>query len=164
MSSSLLLRVVKRRTSLELLDASEVCSVEFRTREGEPDLRVSTYEIEDAQISIVQAHAEHSANIPLHPPCGGPSLDLCGIGDPVPTPGTRFKFTTDAHREICFDDRSKLLAGVAVVLGELASRRREATRNEVRAYVRGRLDERDPEWCEVCDENGAWRKWATGGG
>lgn len=158
--SSLLLRVIKRRTSLELRDPSEVCSIEFRTKDGEPDLRVSTYEIDDQQAIIVRAHAEHSANVPLNPPCGGPSLHFGGVGPAVPSRASRFQFTEEAHREICFGSESELIKGVAAVLAEKTSRQRQASRDEVRNYVRDRLLAQDAEWSKFCTTNSAWKKWS----
>jgi hypothetical protein len=157
--SSLLLRVVKRRASLELADPVEVCAVEFRTKDGEFDLRVSAYEIDDQQTLIVRTHAEHSANVPLNPPCGGPSLHFGGVGAVVETQTSQFVFIRGAHREICFDDKSDLVRGVATVLAEKAARRRHASKEEVRGYVRDRLQGQDAEWSDFCATNTAWKIW-----
>ena len=157
--TSLLLRVVKRRTSLESADPVEVCSVEFRNKDGDPDLRVSVYEIADQQSVIVRAHAEHSANVPLNPPCGGPSLHFGGVGKATPTAAGRFRFIRDAHREVCFDNEADLIQGVSFVLTEKESRKRHASRDEVRAYLRERLQEQDPEWSDFCATNSNWTKW-----
>lgn len=157
--SCLFLRVVKRRVSLEMTDPLEVCAVEFRTRDGRLDLRISAYEIEDLQTSIVRAYAEHSANVPLNPPCGGLALHLGGLGAAVSTQASKFSFTRDAHREVCFSNEADLVRAIATVLAERTGRCRQASRAEVRGYVKDRLQAEDPEWSDFCSTNSAWKKW-----
>lgn len=159
--TSLILRMVKRRSSLELSDPHEVCKIEFRNREGDPDLRVSAYEIDDQQPVIVRTHAEHSANIPLQPPGSKVSLHFGGAGVTIPTPESRFVFTRQAHREVCFIDERELVEAISSVWVDKESRQRQASTDQVRGHVQERLLSQDPEWANFCAVNEKWKKWSN---
>jgi hypothetical protein len=78
---------------------------------GEPDLTLSSYELEDHRHRHVQAQVEHAAAIPLNPPPSGFGIDLSGHDSMKASPATKtaykFAFTQGAHRELAFQNRRR---------------------------------------------------------
>lgn len=152
-----LLRVARRRVSWETPDdIDSLMKSEFRTSDGETDLSLSVYEVEDAQ--LVQTFAEHSAGAGLDPPRGGIGVDLTSTKGAITTPGeTGFAFTIAAHRELRFENESELrLFLQQVVVPGLADRKREVTKAQLREYVRGRRVANDGEWTPFLATHAKW--------
>lgn len=159
---TILVRLLKRKTSLEIDDIEEVCRTEFKRQDGDVDLNVSTYRIADTGEPLLQMQSEHAASL-LSPPCRHHSgLDVGGCGgDEVITEGdTAFAFTRNAHRELLFRREEELLLFVAGWLADRRSRKRTVERESVRRYVRERLTTGDEEWVRCCDARPKWREWA----
>src|SRR5574341_543811 len=120
--AAVLLRIARYRASLELTDPELLIQQEFRDRDGELDLRLSTYEFqsEGGEGSVVQVHAEHSASLLKDPPRGQKSINLAGLrGNVVRTAGdTKFRFTSEAHREVLLADDADLRDLAAILIRE----------------------------------------------
>jgi hypothetical protein len=154
----MLLRVARRRASWEAAatDLETLIKAEFRLKDGSTDLNVSVYQIESNQ--HVQTFAEHSAGVGLDPPRGSFGVDLQSDRACVPTPGqTGFAFTHEAHRELRFSDEADLRTFLGtVVVPALAPRSAEATKDQLRAYIRERRAADDQEWTTFVAANPKW--------
>jgi len=163
----MLLRIGKRKTSCELTDASEFCRVELSTRFGEPDLRLSVYEIEAGDVA--RAHAEHYAAANLDPPRGALDFDMGGLYQGKPRSGDAgigFSFTWEAHRELWFRREQELQHFARGLLAEIDSRSIRVTKDEMKRYVGRCVAEGDDEWLSyfASAPNGAgWKKWVLSG-
>lgn len=154
------LRVLKRLTSLEL-EPSGLMRVEFWSKQADqPDLRVSTYLVADAEIT--QVISEHAASFLAPPRCVG-ALAVDAAAGPmrcVASPGTtRFSFANGRHHELCFDGEAQLLAFARQLCGPPATEPVERERKELLHYARSRLAEGDPEWVsglQAAPKGAAW--------
>ena len=137
----------------------EICEIEFRTRDGQPDLRPSVYETEDSQ--LVQTCAEHSAalisppnpSIAIHAAVPGFSTRMCP-GD------TGFSFTVSVHREIEISDERDLLRFVHEIRLNLEERTHRVSQRDREEYALSRIASRDHEWIAAVkrskDRPGSW--------
>lgn len=155
----ILLRALRRRTSLEAADSRTLQEVEFRNRDGSTDLRPSVYEIDDQQGQVVRTHAEHAAGLALKP--AGVGVDLAGH-DQIRTNSTTgrkfsFAFTDARHRELMFRDEAELLNFIEHILAGLASRSRSAAAREILRYAADRCRAEDQEWLAFM-EAGEWKQ------
>ncbi len=98
----MLLRIAKRRTSIEQ-GREQFIRLEFY-RAGQPDLRVSVYEVTESD--IVRVRTEHYAGEGLDPR-GGPCWDVGQLvaTHPIVVPGSNphFAFAREVHRELPFE-------------------------------------------------------------
>jgi len=162
--SRALIRFAKRLASWEdpSLSLDELQRLEFKARDGGPDLRPSVYEVDDFAVRAVQSYAEHAHA--FDPPRTALALDVddAVLGNCQPTPGdTPFAFTREAHREIVLHDDADLLEFIGRVKSMV---RRYVSKTDVQLYVRGRLDSGDREWTTVAsnpDAKGWVRKLAA---
>src|SRR5690606_13865397 len=104
--STLRLRVLKRRTSLEVEDFDTFFDAEMRKKGGEADLSLSVFDVEAEQ--LVRTHAEFVVSLLQPDPKkkrGGLSLDGCtGDFDPKPSPAEAipFAYARNRHLELRF--------------------------------------------------------------
>ncbi len=126
----MLIRVLKRRTSLE--ESFETFYEAELWRDGKPDLRLSVYEAGDDD-EATQLYCEHAVTL-LRPVGGKAFIDTEGIPDPVvdATPGALdFPFARSRHRDLVFEDEAShrtFAVGLHAVRGD---RRRDLTKREV---------------------------------
>ncbi|EYF00652.1 hypothetical protein [Chondromyces apiculatus] len=119
-----LIRFARRAANWEGdVPVKELQRMEFRTKDGGPDLRPSVYELERVPESLPQTYAEHAHHI--DPPRQALAIDVIDGTRPVQaTPGKQeFAFIRDRHREVMLRDE----------------------------YARQRLQEGDPEWNAVVE-------------
>lgn len=165
---TILFRFFRRRTTWETSDPEEVLEVEFRKKDGAPDLNPSVYLVPDSPVLIHQAYTEHCAASSLNPPRGSTGADLSDLpgGMPRATSGLpAFAFIQSAHRELCFACRRDLLGAITRVLAEQGRRRRDLEARKMRMYVHQRLEDGDPEWrhfVNVSAKGRKWQEWAEG--
>lgn len=159
MKERLLLRALRRKTSLEAQTVEDLVRQEF-LRAGAPDLEVSVYEVENGEVT--QATAEHAASftapgdrvsISMTPPDGAELSYEEG--------GTCFTFTRERHRSILLFDAAELSAMVAAVFPHMATRVRRTSRSDLGKYVAGRLTAGDSEWVQLCAEKSDWARLAA---
>ena len=130
----MLLRLKRRLAAWEEnRSVKEIQQLEFRTRDGRPDLRVSVYDVVDEHAVIVQTCAEHAAAVPLDPGRTIDSIPCDGTPHPVVISAGHlaFAFVRDHHREIMLADETALLgliayAAVALVEQRVVRWKREA--------------------------------------
>ncbi|MEW6249634.1 MAG: hypothetical protein AB1716_03225 [Planctomycetota bacterium] len=159
----MLLRVARRRASLEAGSAREFMRIEFTSDAGDFDLAPSVYEISPAD--AVRAHTEHYAWNGLRP-AGRTNFDLQQLHrvQRATQGNTGFTFADAAHRELLFESTEDLEAVTIRLLNEIAVRSVEVTPSQMRAYVISRYRERDPEWVRFAQRAaGDWRKWLDRG-
>lgn len=149
---ALLLRIAKRRKAWEL-PLDELIKAEFRTENGDLDLRISVYEVEPP--NVVRAFAEHTARLD---PKQGLGVDLGGAPSVIATHGeTGFEFTNTAHREAHFPDETTLrmfLGGT--IIPKLAGITTEISKEDLRAFLMQHKD--DPEWAAHLAASAKWQK------
>lgn len=157
----MILRILKRRTSLELDDPDLLLDIEFRNRaDNEPDLRPSVYLVSDNSEAL-RVFCEHVASF-ISPPRGGGGVDVDGLrGFEVhEDPGqTMFTFANEQHRELLFEDEDALRAFVGALLGELSGRAVPFSKTQVHEYVRTHAT--DAEWklaLDTAPQASKWRK------
>lgn len=129
---------------------------EFKARDGGPDLRPSVYDPASVEEEIVRAYAEHAHAI--DPPREALGIDVVGvgIGQVVPTDGKNpFEFARERHREILLEDRAALLG---FIRGVASAPKHKVARTTVVAYVKAKLEAKDPEWETIAAE-GAPKRW-----
>lgn len=161
--TSLHLRMLKRLVSLETSSAADLIEIEFMTRTGEVDLSVSIYEVDDN--SVTRARAEHTASFCNPPKEGQAALSMHGFPDmevEIASGATRFAFTQQQHRNLNLFDAEELAAVLEAVIADRSARQRLTAQDEIRGYVRGRLEKEDGEWLELCSDKNrkVWRRWA----
>lgn len=161
------LRFLRRRSSLETT-VSEFRDTEFRSWEGEPDLRPSVYELDSDPQMIVRTAAEHAANAGLRPQGGvRVGVDVSGLFTEIRNDDAGewyFDFIRSAHRELMLDEMSRLEELLTSVQEDAAVRLKEAPSIQIRTYVHTRLVSSDEEWenfCEVAPHGQKWRSWAS---
>lgn len=154
-----LLRTFRRKVSIEL-SLDDFVRLEL-WRNGAPDLDLSTYAVEAPTNDVLRVVAEHVCSFTSPPPKEPTgAIDLAGAGSPYVKPtvgGTKFRFTRDAHRELCFIDAAELESAAKIVHAQLTKRTHVRSRDEVRQYVKARLLKRDAEWQGIARE---WHAWA----
>lgn len=152
---------------MECASSPEFVDAEFRTPDGDFDLALSVYDIDDASDTITRTGAEHFATANLDPPRDSLGADLSGIRQhpPVPSPGSEcFKYLDDVHREIRLNDSSELVQLAATVLAEAEARKRQCIGRSVKEYVRQLIRDDDPEWKEffkTAPNGQRWYDWAA---
>jgi len=158
---SLRLRILKRHSSVE--EASEFeafFQVEFRRRDGSPDLDLSIFDVDAS--CLVRTHAECAVSWLQSPPKhrGGLSVEKCtATCTSRATPGdTDFVYTRSHHVELGFLHEEELREFAQQVLAQGLSGDRPATAAQVREYGRGRLDENDQEWLSATERKSKWAK------
>ena len=142
------LRIGRNGSAWEDGTVDELLQLAFSTPTGEPDLRLSVYVVEGAQVA--QARVEHLVSQT------GPAitattadLDLSGLAEAVPSLGrTDFKFTRDAHAEFHLENEARLRQIIERVKNE-PNRRLSRDREALMAYIIAREVAGDPEWLEV---------------
>lgn len=156
MATRKMLRMLKRRTSLEsACDASELVTMEFLQR-GAPDLKPSVYELntdEDVvfQENIIRVHAEYSFVKGRLPSAtqGNAHIDVAALENNrfVRTPGrTPFAFTKSIHGELVLHDEHELLAFAQELLDTLREQAVDLAREQILAYIDEREKGGDREW------------------
>ena len=159
---TILLRLVKRRTSWEPeIDLDETMETEFH-RNGQIDLRLSVYEVEPRHEAILRVHAEHAATFLQDPPHGGNNLDLRGVETLKTTGASRFKFTREFHRELVFQDEAELREFISGMCGSLKCRIYRIEKKQIREYITSRFKDGDPEWLAFCKDTSHPKSWGCG--
>lgn len=144
------------------ISIDELQAVEFKHRDGGPDLHPSVYLIEQNHAVAVRAYAEHVAAAPIDPPKMTIALDTTDVSQvPKTTPGSaKFSFIRERHRELCFDTVEKLKALLHHIVSAFDSRHEEITRAEVIQYAQGRIKSGDEEWYALIrSEDGRKKEW-----
>lgn len=154
------LRIGRNQSAWEDGTVEELLKLAFSTKTGEPDLRLSVYLVEPAQLT--QARVEHLVS-ETNPAITVTTADLnlVGLADPVRSPGaTTFKFTRDeAHAELQLESEARLRELIARVKAE-PDRRLLRDRETLMAYVLERDEAGDPEWRALLarPEKARWRE------
>jgi len=152
MSRRHLMRTLRHLSALSI-SAEEFVDGECM-RKGTPDeLELSVYDVEDSE--VLQARTEHQAGCTSGPEkkkqIGALMLtDFPEITVSNEDGETGFEFTSARHRIMEFLDRAEMIAIVERALPDKA-RARSCTVEEIKAYVRARFAEGDPEWVEMSD-------------
>lgn len=160
-----LIRFAKRRASWEEPRAvEELQQLEFKLRDGGPDLRPSAYLLDSVDEQLIRVYAEHAHRI--DPQREGLALDVMAAAEVLQSRlgDVPFQFARERHREVVLDDVGALHAFIEFVVGE--SKRHSVTREQVVAYAQQRMEGRDEEWWLAAAAPGAkrWlRKLATSG-
>jgi hypothetical protein len=132
-------------------------------RDNEVDLDISVYAVAGAE--VVQVRSEHCASFSNRPREPQPAVQMDGLHSEPPQDElgeTRFKFANARHRVLRFLDSDELRQAVSVFLSEMNQRLVTVSPEEIRLYVRRRLEARDTEWTSLCAETKkrSWRNWA----
>jgi len=158
-----LVRILKRRTSLELDDPQQLLDVEFRRRSDHaPDLRPSVYQVDGAEEAL-RAFCEHAVSF-ISPPRGGAGADVQGLGGftlEVDPGRTLFEFANDHHRELIFHDEAALLGFLMDLVDGFPTRAVKHTKEEILAYVLEHANE--PEWqtaLATAPQGASWKRKA----
>lgn len=156
------LRLLRRQTSIELTP-QEFIEVELWRRDrNAPDLRVSTYRVEDDG-ETTRVMAEHAASF-LSPPWRMDALQVekswQGVECPATPGATRFEFANSRHHEYQFADSAELLRHVERLLLTTPSPLVGRSRPELLAYVSARIVEEDLEWTEALQRAPHGATWA----
>lgn len=153
----LLLRVWRRKTSLEEADPSEILSAEFELSDGSPDLRPSVYEVHPNDVvAIVTQHSAAAGLDRVTVPKEHPDLRPVHDGEVVntPTDADWFSEASQAHRELILSSREQLLG----LIGRLREcRRYPVTKQAVLAYLRSARQH--PDWRNFFEHHGKGAKW-----
>jgi hypothetical protein len=154
------MRFARRRKLWKLTSPREILDAGFRNERGEPDDRVSVYELASDGNDVVRAYAEHAAGAGLSPPTGAEGMNLRGLASDVrPSPGTTpFAFTRSVHREIVLTE-AELLEMIAVAVQEARHRHFEISRHELAEFVGGRIESGDSEWAAFLASSPKSDKW-----
>lgn len=159
---SLLLRVIKRRTSWEK-SAEEFYELEL-SNGAEADLNISVYEVRDDAQTVVRVISEHWASTKEpepHSPCGAVDVSNTGNGTLEAVLGEGcFEFTRTTHRELRFMNESEVRGLARLLVSERESRTRTVEREKVRTYVAERVASQDAEWVHLAASKPKWREWA----
>lgn len=167
-SAAVLIRVAKRKTALNAMDAEEFYEAEFRTPGGDPDTSLSIYEIIADDDVRTQANAEHVAGCGLDPPRRKSSSNfvLTGLidGEIQPTPGNPwFRFTREAHREAQFAGQEALVGLARRLLQAGDDRVLKSSKDEMKSFVASCVEAADEEWLKFLESSvkgPKWRMWA----
>lgn len=153
----LLLRIGKYKSLWEASNPiTDIVEAEFTNENGAPDLALSVYKIEAAD--VVRAFVEHAANRKLRPPKGRTNVDLAGSPAelrPDPIAG-HFSLIRESHCELLFSDAAQLTEFVTRVRAEISQRAHSVSSADVKSFVRGRLAAQEPEWVSYVAGNPAW--------
>ncbi|TKC97113.1 hypothetical protein [Polyangium fumosum] len=156
-----LIRFAKRLAAWEAdHPIEELQRIEFRNRDGSPDLRPSVYELDVSHPALVQAYAEHAAAAEIDPPTTALAIDASNPArTSVPTPGSaKFSFIMEAHREVLLKDVDDLHAFILELSQDPSERRSTIRKAEILAYARARLEAGDPEW-DAVSTSPKLKKW-----
>jgi hypothetical protein len=155
------IRIAKRRTSWTLPPA-DIRNIEFKDRQGNPDLRPSVYEIIAPDNEVTRACTEHYAAIPLKVESRVLSIFTGEQRSVVPSDGnSKFSFIQTRHREVDLADESALMSFIDSLSQQLKnSATKEVAPQDMIAYAKHRVELRDPEWISVIsDPRSHDRKW-----
>ena len=154
----LLVRFGKRHTSWETPDVVEIRKIEFRKRNGDPDLRPSAYDVDASELA--RTYAEHAAAARIDPLRVTSGIDFAGTGVvAVGTPGNEwFNFTRERHRELPVPNIGALEHMIELALQDHIPGRYQIAKAEVRAYAQSRLNQNDAEWLH-CANSAHARSW-----
>lgn len=149
----IVIRFVRRLASWEdERPLEELQRLEFRNRDGTPDLKPSVYLVSDEEQVLTQIYAEHCATPPIGLDTRASCIDTQGCAARLlDTDGSpRFAFARDAHREYDIDDLASLIGFVGRLRERVKERQvRLVTKERTVAYARGRVTAGDPEWVAV---------------
>lgn len=149
----IVIRFVRRLASWEdERPLEELQRLEFRNRDGSPDLKPSVYLVSDEEQVLTQVYAEHCATPPIGLDTRASCIDTQGCADRLlDTDGSaRFTFARDAHREYDIEDPVSLLGFVGRLRERVRMRQvRTITKAQVLTYARARVAAGDPEWVAV---------------
>lgn len=167
--TQVLVRLLKRKTSLELDDSSSFMKTEFTKYDGTPDLSLSVYQLDELLGNpLVCTCAEHTAGNELNPQMRG-CLNVAGINSfSVVTSPTQnrlfnFRFSSKSHREIILEDETALGEFAQQLVLTLRSRQRDVLARDVVDYAYQKYLTKDSEWQEVCKLSDKVRKWVLRG-
>jgi hypothetical protein len=150
------------RESLRQTTAKSLYDAEFTDADGGPDTELSVYVAPLSQLE--ELTLEHYAAVGNDPPRRGIGVDVAGLGpEPVSEPtSARFSLVRESHHYLPFLGEPDLLVFADRLLAALrtdGSRERFVSKDELRAWLRGRLDENSVEWVDFM--NTASAKWLT---
>lgn len=160
----LLLRLLRRRSSLEERDVATVLDMEFRRPDGSFDLRPSVYEVSPGEVGSVATRlvSEHAASFLSNPPRLVPTANMARAEWPtIATPGlSKFEFSRQRHREIVCQDDADLKRLVSGLWADEPGRGCPRIRGrQIVDYANGRLGMGDPEWAALSPHlSEHWRK------
>lgn len=165
MSTTLLLRMIRRLTSLSLRTPEELMEAELLNSNGQPDIDLSVFEADDARELVVRVRTEFHASYknPPNEEQGSVSLHgMDGVEVGVSRGTTSFSFTQGCHRSLRLLDGDEVREVAATMLKEAQARSRTVDVESMRGYARRRLEDEDPEWIELCKNKNKrrWRNWA----
>lgn len=153
----LALRVGRRRTTWESNEIDKIIRTEFWGDNGEVDLEISVYRVE--QTDVLRTVAEHCAGLGVTTR-GFPNLNLEAGRLLDETPGeTGFSFTVAAHRDLRFASEGELREFLSkAIIPEATQRTHKVERSQMVAYARDRAAAGDPEWVSFFERNPRWPK------
>ncbi len=149
---AVLVRFAKRRAAWEpSTPLDEFQEIEFRRRDGGPDLTPSVYQLDGTHDEAVRAYAEHAAAGPIDPPKVALGVQLAARARSViKTKGSpQFAFVRDRHREVRLRDVTELKALARELREQPSERRHTVTKTEVISYAAARAQVGDEEWARV---------------
>lgn len=157
----MLVRFAKRKASWEGAPSVEALrKLEFKAKDGGPDLRPSVYDLDGSQ--LVRAFAEHAS---LFDPPGRAGLGLevqSGARPMRETPGNPgFALVRDQHREVVLQDDADLDGFIGGLIASPACCRHPIKMDEIKTYVTSRLRDGDPEWIQATGASRA-ASWVRG--
>ena len=164
----MLLRLLRRKVSLECKTPQEFVEAEFKTNEGQYDLSLSVFEVEDLTEIVVRTKAETTAGNNLDPKPRA-SVDVEGTAtwkiETTPTINglMDFRFSSQAHRELKITSETDLKELATHLLGDLTGRKKEASKDQVCEYGYQRYIDLDDEWVKVCSLSEKVRGWVMKG-
>lgn len=154
----MLVRLAKHIAAWDEGNVEKLESLDFRTKNGEPDLRISAYDIEK-ETDLIRVCAEHCAAfldvrtmLPIN--ITDTTNEICI------TPGApKFSFIRDRHREVIIQNDGQLRVFVSKLLETISSRRlRRATKQDIKTYAEERVKSNDEEWIKAISDPNA-KEW-----
>jgi hypothetical protein len=164
-----LVRLLKRKTSLEQDSLSSFLDVEFRNKDGSLDLNLSVYRLEKLTGEpLIRTCAEHTAGNNLNPQTraclnvaetSGWSLE----SSPTQNALFNFSFSSDIHHEIKFDNETTLQSFFSQLMPTLQSRHQNVSVQEMTLYAYQKYMLEDVEWKRICELSDKVQKWVMKG-
>jgi phosphoribosylformylglycinamidine (FGAM) synthase PurS component len=166
-------RLLKRKTSVEL-DADSFLKTELTTKDGNLDLNLSVYQL-DILLgeSLVCTCSEHTAGNELDPEARtcvdvSKTAGWSSVKSPTQNKLFNFKFSSDAHHEIKFDEQGLRQFANQVVSwfqenSETMTNYRNVSKKEMCSYAYQNYLAEDAEWQEVCKLSEKVKKWVMKG-